>query len=45
VPSVVRSSPEQHAVARLPSRRIVLAGHAYEGTIVAGGSGSVIAGP
>jgi hypothetical protein len=42
--SVVRLSPEEYADARsVPSRQIVLEGHAYEGTIVARGSGYVIA--
>jgi hypothetical protein len=42
--SVVQLSPEEYADARsVPSRQIVLEGDAYEGTIVAHGSGYVIA--
>ena len=42
--SLVRLRPEEYADARaVPSRRVVLEGHAYEGTIVARGSGYVIA--
>jgi hypothetical protein len=42
--SLVRLSPHEYADARaVPSRQIVLEGHAYDGKIVARGSGYVVA--